>query len=519
MSDPRPHPPRLTELLAALSLAADLGMGQPLEHGLRSCLVAVRLGTAAGLGERELGDVLHVALLRWIGCTANAHEVTTSLGDDLSARTDMALLDVAQPEAVAAFVRRHAAQPAGGLPLPAAAWPILATAHCETAEQLAGWLELGPTVSRALGQVFERWDGQGLPHGLAGERIELAARLARLAGDLEMLRRTGGPEAALRVIEERASSVYDPSLAEVARRHGERVLDDLAGVRAWPAVLAAEPGPPQRAEGHRLDRVLLAMADFADLKSPWFTGRSRAVADLASAAGAALGLPTEGQETLRAAGLLQDLGRVGVSNATWERRGALDDSEWESVRLHPYLTERTLSRSPFLASLAEIACAHHERLDGSGYHRRADARTLTLPARLLAAADAYQAMGEARPHRDALTSDRAAAELDRAAAHRRLDPDAVRGVLIAAGRTRTRRRGPAQLTPRELDVVVLLASGLSNRAIAERLVISTKTVSRHLEHIYAKLGVSTRGSAALVAMQHGLLPSEPTASTGPPAAG
>lgn len=507
--------PRRAELLASLSLAADLGMGQPLEHGLRSCLLATRLGEAAGLGARELNDVFHVSLLRWIGCTANSHEVAASLGDDLGARTEMALLDVTQPEAVAAFIRRHSASPAGALPLRSADWPTLATAHCETADQLAGWLDLGATVRRALGQVFERWDGGGLPHGLAGEHIEIAARLTRLAGDLEMLQRTAGPDFALRAIASRASSVYDPFLAQVSRRHGEGLLAEIARVRAWPAVLESEPAGAERVDGDRLDRALLAMADFADLKSPWFTGHSRAVADLAAAAGAALGLPTSDQSTLRAAGLVQDLGRVGISNATWERPGPLDDREWESVRLHPYLTERTLIRSPFLSSLVETACAHHERLDGSGYHRRVDARTLPLTARVLAAADAYQAMREDRPHRPALSADAAAAELDRAVARRQLDPDAVRGILVAAGRAPGRRRGPAQLTPREIDVITLLGRGLTNRGIAERLVISTKTVSRHLEHVYTKLGVSTRGSATLVAMQYGLLPGEASSPAGP----
>ncbi len=210
---------------------------------------------------------------------------------------------------------------------------------------------------------------------------------------------------------------------------------------------------------------------------------------------------------VRRAGLLHDLGRSGVSNGIWDKPGPLTESEWEQVRLHPYHSERILSRSSALAPLAPLAGMHHERQDGSGYHRQAKATIIPMGARLLAAADAYQAMTQERPHRAALTPDAAAGQLGSEAARGRLDPEAVRAVLEAAGHPpdRTRLAWPAGLSDREVQVLRLLARGYSNREMARVLWISPKTAGHHVQHIYAKIGVSTRAAAAMFAMQHDLV--------------
>ncbi len=206
---------------------------------------------------------------------------------------------------------------------------------------------------------------------------------------------------------------------------------------------------------------------------------------------------------------MHDFGRLGVSNAIWDKRGPLGAGEWERVRFQPYLTERMLKQSEPLAPLAAIALQHRERLDGSGYPRGLSGAAITRPARVLAAADAYQAMREPRPHREALVADAAAAQLRAEVKSGRLDGDAVEAVLGAAGhRVARRREGPAGLTAREVEVLQLLARGLSNKAIATRLVIAPKTVSNHVEHIYAKIGASSRAAAGLFAVQHGLLPED-----------
>ena len=259
----------------------------------------------------------------------------------------------------------------------------------------------------------------------------------------------------------------------------------------------------------RFDAAMLAIANFVDLKSPYSLGHSRAVADLAAEAGAQLSLSDLEVRTLRRAGLAHDLGRLGVSNAIWDKRGSLGAGEWERVRMHPYLTERMLHQSEALAPLGALAVQHRERLDGSGYPRGVSGPAISRPARILGAADAYQAMREPRPHRRERPADEAAAELRDEVKAGRMDPDAVEAVLGAAGHRVSRRRGgPAGLTAREIEVLRLAARGLSNKEIAERLVISPKTVASHIEHIYAKIDASTRAAASLFAMQHGLLPEE-----------
>jgi HD-GYP domain-containing protein (c-di-GMP phosphodiesterase class II) len=214
-------------------------------------------------------------------------------------------------------------------------------------------------------------------------------------------------------------------------------------------------------------------------------------------------------DTLRRAGLVHDLGRLGVSNAIWDKRGPLGAGEWERVRLHPYLTERILGQSPVLAPLGALAAQHHERLDGSGYPRGLSGAALSLPARVLAVADAYRTMREPRPHREALPSDAAADRLRGEARAGRLDADAVEAVLASAGHRADRRHSrPAGLSPREIEILRLVARGLSSREIADRLVLSPKTVRNHTERIYAKTGSGNRVAASLFAVQHGLLPAE-----------
>jgi HD-GYP domain-containing protein (c-di-GMP phosphodiesterase class II) len=202
---------------------------------------------------------------------------------------------------------------------------------------------------------------------------------------------------------------------------------------------------------------------------------------------------------------VHDLGRVAVQPRIWLKQGPLTADEWEQVRLHPYHTERVLSRSPFLSALAPVAGAHHERLDGSGYHRGASAAELTLLARILAAADAYHAMTEPRPHRLAIPPEQAAEELAREAGAGRLDPDAVTAVVETAGQRAPRLERAAGLTEREAEVVGMLARGLQTKQVARALGISVKTADRHIQNAYRKIGVSTRAAATLFAMEHGLV--------------
>jgi len=257
----------------------------------------------------------------------------------------------------------------------------------------------------------------------------------------------------------------------------------------------------------QFDTACQALADFADIKSPYMLGHSPGVAALASAAARIGGLGEAEALALWRAGLLHDLGRVGVSAGVWTKPGRLTEREWEQVRLHPYYTERILARSPAFATIGALATLHREQLDGSGYHRRLPASLLSPAARLLAAADVYRALLEPRPHRPARPPAAAAAELARAVQAGGLDPDAVRCVLAAAGQQvkQARPAHPAQLTERELDVLRLIARGHSIKQMAQQLTISPKTVDTHIQHIYEKIGVSTRAGATLFAVEHNLL--------------
>jgi DNA-binding CsgD family transcriptional regulator len=198
---------------------------------------------------------------------------------------------------------------------------------------------------------------------------------------------------------------------------------------------------------------------------------------------------------------------VAVPNGIWEKPGPLTSSDWERVRLHAYHGERIVARCGPLATLAPLVGTHHERLDGSGYHRQATATALSTSARVLAAADAFQAMTQARAHRPALSLDAAASEAAAEVAAGRLDADAVEALLAAAGQPRPPLRAPVPggLTDRQLEVLRLVAAGLSNPQIAARLVVSRRTAERHVQDIYARIGVSSRAAAALFAMEHDLL--------------
>jgi HD-GYP domain-containing protein (c-di-GMP phosphodiesterase class II) len=378
--------------------------------------------------------------------------------------------------------------------------------HCLLAAELARRLGLGEAVADALGEVFERWDGRGDPGRLAGEAISRPVRLMQLADVVEVFHREGGPDAAVLVARERSGAQFDPSAVECFCENAPELLAQLGETSSWEAVIGAQPGLRQNLSNGELDAALEAIADFADLKSPYTMGHSRGVADQVAEAARIYGLAEDQLRAVRRAGLVHDLGRLGVSNSIWDKQGPLTDPEWERIRLHPYLTERMLLASAPLAPLGSLAAQHHERLDGSGYPRGLKASTLSPMARLLAAADVYRAMLEPRPHRQARSASEAASELRAEVRAGRLDADAVEAVLRAAGHGATRRpQRPAGLTSREVEILRLVARGRLNKEIARQLDISPKTVGNHIEHIYAKIGVSTRAAAGLFATEHGLL--------------
>jgi HD-GYP domain-containing protein (c-di-GMP phosphodiesterase class II) len=509
---------RLAELVAALSLGVDLGFGQPMEHVLRQCLIALRLAERIGLDEEERAVIYYTALLVNVGCHTDAHEQAKWFGDDIKLKSGKYDYEFRSLRGAAASMKLLGS---GNPPLHRFRLGVefalsghreldgMIEHHAAMARALGEELGLPEAVLQGLGGAYEQWDGHGWPGELRGEEVPLASRLAGLGEFIEVAHRVGGVEAAKEIARIRSGKQFDPALAELIRTDGELILAGLDSVGTWDTVIDAEPALAVVLAGERFDAALLAIANFVDLKSPYTLGHAGAVADLAGEAGTQLELPEDEVRTLRRAGVVHDIGRLGVSNAIWDKPGPLGAGEWERIRFHPYLTERMLHQSQALAPLGAIAVQHRERLDGSGYPRGLSGAAISRPARILGAADAYQAMREPRPYRPALGADGAAAELRADVKGGRLDADAVEAVLGAAGhRVLRRREGPAGLTAREVEVLRLLARGLSNREIAERLVISPKTVGNHVEHIYSKIDSSSRAAASLFAMQHGLLPEE-----------
>jgi len=505
----------LAELVAALSLATDLGVGQPMEHALRSCLLGVRLGENLGLDESELVHVYYLALLASIGCTAEAHEMASFFGDDIGFYGGVYVTDMSTARMFRYVLRRL-----GSVSPPLSRAHLLAKgvrsavgeyrrsirARCEVAQRLAARLGFGIDIQGLLGQTFERWDGRGQPEARKGVEVATPVRIVQLAEVAEIFYRLGGVEAAVGVAQARKGTQFDPEFVERFCRNAAALLTCLDVPNTWDAVMDLEPGQRPTLTDGQLDVALEAVADFADLKSPYTAAHSSGVAELAAAAARASRLPESDVRHLRRAALLHDLGRSGVSNAIWEKQGALTDAEWERVRLHPYFTERMLARTRALANLGSLAALHHERLDGSGYHRGMSGDRLTPAASVLAAADAYHAMTEPPPHRAPHRPEVAARELRAEVRAGRLDGEAAAAVLQAAGQgTGRRREWPAGLSVREVEVLRLVARGKSNREMAGILHLSPRTVDYHIRHIYAKIGVTTRAGATLFAMHHGLL--------------
>jgi HD-GYP domain-containing protein (c-di-GMP phosphodiesterase class II) len=509
---------RLAELVASLSLAVDLGFDQPMEHVLRQTVIALRLAERLGLDEESRSTLYYTSLLVNVGCHVDAHEQAKWFGDDIALKATKYQHDF---RSIAGMLSSVRAIGAGRPPLHRLRVGLafafgghreveaMVEQHAALARRLAERLGLGAQTRACVAASYERWDGRGWPGRLRGDQIPREARISQIAEYVEVAHRTGGPGAAAGLARERSGGQFDPELATMVDTRSADLFAGLDDAPTWRTVIDAEPSLRRDLVGLEVDDALAAVADFVDLKSPYTLGHSSAVAALAAEAGRVLALPDVDVDLLHRAGLVHDVGRLGVSNAIWDKVAPLGTGEWERIRLYPYLTERILSQSESLCRLGAVAVQHRERLDGSGYPRGLTAPSLSVPARTLAAADAYQTWREPRPHRDELSEKDAAARLRAEARAGHLDPDAVDAVLAAAGhRTSRRHSRPAGLSPREIEILRLIARGLSSREIAERLTLSAKTVRNHTEHIYAKTGTGNRVTASLFAVEHGLLPVE-----------
>lgn len=509
------------ELVATLALAQDNAFGQPLESQLRSCLLAGWICDEAELGKDVAHTTYWVALLRYIGCTGHAHEVATVFGDEISIRAQTLVHDAANPAEVMRDVIEYATagraqeerdQIVEMIQQTAQAWAVHNFASgCEVADMLVERLGFGSGVRDALRYTFERWNGAGYPNGAAGPAIPLPMRIVHLSQDMEAIARVFSPERALEAAADRRDRTYDPELADLFVAHGRRWLEELERTDPWDAVLAREPEPHRLLAGAELDEALEVAADFIDLKSPYMGGHSRRCAELSVEAGRLLGLSEEEAEQLKRSALVHDFGTTGIPNSVWDKPASLTRAEFDRVEIHPLLTEQMLRRSPALATLSSLAAAHHEKCDGSGYHKRVRSESVGSTACVLAAIEVYSGLTSDRAHRPAHTPEAAASEMRDLVGRGVLQQRSVDAVLAAAGDDESRaaltkrQDGPGGLTRREVEVLRFAARGLTTHEIATKLFIAPKTADHHIQHIYSKIGVSTRAAAALWAMENGIV--------------
>ena len=502
-------------MIGALSLATDLGLGVPLEYGLHSTLIGLRLCAHLGVDAATASQTYYACLLFYVGCTADADVAADLFGEDNALTTYATPARFGSRAEMIGGILRAVAPPTGspttrarqlarGVPKVVSTFRHHIAAFCEVARMLTDRVGLPAPMPGLLAHVAERWDGKGEPGRVSRDAIPLAVRIAQVARDAAFQRMLGGDDFAAGVVRRRAGRAFDPAVARALADNAAQMLALDGGRPAWDATMAGEPAPHVLLGDEQVDEALAAMGDFADLVSPYLVGHSASVADVAARAAVHSGLEPSAVVAVRRAAQVHDIGRVAVPARTWQQEGPLSPDDWEHVRLHAYHTERVLSRSPFLAALTPVAGAHHERLDGSGYHRGSAAAALSRAARLLATADAYCSLTEPRAHRPAVAASEAARLLGDEANAGRLDTDAVAAVLKAVGEPVPRLDRPAGLTDREAEVIGLIARGLQTKQIARVLGISAKTADHHIQNSYAKIGVSSRAAATLFAMQHGL---------------
>ena len=508
---------RLVDLVAGLSRLGDLGFGLRAGQSLRAAALSAGLARSLDLPAEDVRAALYTALLFHVGCVGYAHETAQRFGDEFTAQLAGEHANLADRRAVATTVvpalmrgrpwRERARIAAFVLARGPSFGRAFDTASCEVGRDAARDLRLPAAVQTSIYHSSEWWNGTGAPAGLAGEAIPAGARVAQLSHTAVLFDTLAGRDAAVAAVRERRGGILDPTLVERFARDAGSLLAELDAADALTQVREAEPQPATTLPADALVDTAAVFGDLADLKTPYTHGHARGVAALARGAGERLGLGAGDVADLEAAAHLHDVGRVAISNTIWDKAGPLDAHEWEQVRLHAYHSERIVAASEPLAALAPIVGMHHERCDASGYHRGSGRSEQSTSAVVLAAADAYQAMTQPRPHRPVWTAEQAEQRLRAEGAAGRLDADAVAAVLAAAGHhTAVRRERPGGLTDREVDVLALVAEGHSNAGVAEHLVISRRTAEQHLQNVYRKLGVSSRAAAALFATKHGLLP-------------
>jgi HD-GYP domain-containing protein (c-di-GMP phosphodiesterase class II) len=425
------------EIIAAFSYALDLTEGQPAGHSVRCCWIGMNIGRELQLSAAELGDLYYVLLLKDLGCSSNAARIC-----ELYAADDRAFKAGYKTAGTSLAATLHFvfSKTARGRPLAERAATIgnilvngsglaqeLILSRCTRGADIARTLRFPPAVCEGIYRLDEHWDGSGKPGQLRGSAIPLASQIALLSQVVDVFRDHAGPTAALEEARRRAGKWFDPALV--------RALEAAAGrPDFWPTlssslvegrvVRLAPAEPPALVDDDYLDDIAYAFGQVIDAKSPFTAGHSRRVGELSLGMAARLGIPAGRARWLRRAAVLHDVGKLGVSSAILEKPAGLDEREWEEMRSHAVHTRAILGRIGALSDLADVAAAHHERLDGTGYPLRLDGSAIPVETRLITACDYYDALTSDRPYRAAMPVEQALAIMDEAVGSA-LDPDCV----------------------------------------------------------------------------------------------
>jgi HD-GYP domain-containing protein (c-di-GMP phosphodiesterase class II) len=426
----------LSEVIGALSYALDLTEGEPPGHATRSCLIGMRLAEELRLDPATSSDLFYALLLKDAGCTANAARMAALFGaDDQELKHSSKRVDWSSPMGAFVWSVRQVAPGQGirgrvdrllAIKDEGEVTRSLMQARCDRGAEIVRMIGLPEGVADAIRGLDEHWDGRGQPVGLAGPEIPLLGRILCLAQTAEIFYAADGIDGAYGVAERRAGRWFDP---ELVRALGEfRDDTDFWASLNDPDLTRWEP--PDRvltADDAALDGIAQAFAAIVDAKSPWTYHHSDRTSLVATSIGAALGFDSDELRDLRHVGLLHDVGKLSISNRILDKPTRLTNAEFERVKEHPLFTQWVLERVSCFADLAPAASAHHERLDGGGYPRGLRADDLTLPMRVLAVADVYEALTSARPYRDALPDEKAL-DLMRLDVPSRLDVDVFRAL-------------------------------------------------------------------------------------------
>ncbi len=412
-----PHRARASDFISALSYALDLTEGQAPGHSVQSCMIGMRLARQIGMPVEAQADLYYALLLKDAGCSSNASRLFHIIhSDEIKAKGDLKDKDWTKVgwESLH-YAIDHVATGAPFMERIRTLLRVAATQQTDSCELVKIRCERGASIARKMGfpepvgvaihSLDEHWNGGGYPDGLRGADIPLFSRIMNLAQTLAVFFVAHGPQAAANVMERRVKRWFDPDLVKAAQSLAKTgaIWEGLGDPDVIAQVSTLEPQEQTLIVGEEtIDSICLAFAEVIDAKSPFTYRHSNGVAAAAVAIAGELGMPESEIIPLRRAALLHDIGKLSVPNTILEKPGKLTEEEWDVIKLHPYYTLQILRRIPGFEDLSDVAAAHHEKLDGSGYFRRWTAEQLNTPARILAVADIYDALAAKRPYRDGL---------------------------------------------------------------------------------------------------------------------